>query len=557
MTDDPRNNLPYRCAGAIALVATAFCLAVGMLLVVNAFRAHRADALNSPAVEQMSARARSQPETAALREAFQALDVLARQAHFTSVAFMRTGSLLLLLGGVVLGLCIQVRVLILLRRPLPQVGEDRPSELTKGPRRALLAAALVLGALVVAGLVAFTRVQRRRFDPAGAAPATADASLPARWPMFRGPGGSGIAATTNAPVKWDGTSGLNILWKAAVPAPGFSSPIVWGDRLFLSGATAERLQVFCYALGDGTLLWTHEVIGIPGSPPTRPEVTEDTGHAAATMTGDGERVFAVFATGDVVALDVEGQRVWARNLGVPDNMYGHASSLVVYGKGLIVQLDHGGGGSVRALDTATGAPLWRTARETDTTWSSPIVATVAGRDQLILNGNPTVAAYDPRNGARLWAVDCMGGEVAVSPAAAGELVYVGNAYACLAAIRPGDGAEIVWQVDEGLPDVASPLATGRRLYTATGWGGVTCRNRLTGAELWSHEFDDGFYSSPTLVGDRVYLMDRKGVMHIFRDADTYEPLGTCPLGEPATCSPAFVDDRVYIRGMENLYCVGG
>ena len=373
------------------------------------------------------------------------------------------------------------------------------------------------------------------------------------WPTFRGPDGLGLATAQDAPVNWDGGSGENVQWKVPVPLPGFSSPVVWDHRLFITGADSRVREVYCYDTRTGSLLWKHAVKGIPGSPANASEVTQDTGYAASSMAVDGTRAYAVFSSGDLVALDLEGNRVWARNLGLPDNPYGYASSLMTYKELLIVQYDQWEHSKVMALDGSTGKVVWERPREMEISWTSPILIDDSGQVQLVLSGNPYVTGYDPDTGRQLWQIECMSGEVASSPGYAAGLVFAANEYAKLCAIRPGPEPAVDWEYEEGLPEVASTLATGERVYMANGVGTVTCLDQKTGRMLWEHEFDEGFYASPVLVRDRVYLMDRMGVMRIIRDSGTFELVSSPALGEESTCTAAFTGGRIFIRGFANLF----
>ena len=151
----------------------------------------------------------------------------------------------------------------------------------------------------------------------------------------------------------------------------------------------------------------------------------------------------------------------------------------------------------------------------------------------------------------------MMGEVAPSPAYADGMVFVVNEYARLAAIRVGGIAQLAWEFDDYLAEVASPVATGEFLIVATSYGAVACFDSKTGEELWVHDFDEGFYASPVLVGDLVYLMDMNGLMHIVKAGREFQSVGQCPLGEKAMATPAFSDRHIYIRGTEHLFCIGG
>ncbi len=390
-------------------------------------------------------------------------------------------------------------------------------------------------------------------DDAGDYPSSED--IMKNWPSFRGPGGSGFSDSANTPVSWDGTSGDGVVWKTAVPKPGLNSPIIWGDRLFISGADEEGQEVYCFDRHTGELLWLRKVENIPGSSAEPPEVAEDTGHAAPTMATDGRRVFAIFSTGDIAGYDFEGSRLWAKNLGVADIHYGYASSLVLYKTRLLIQYDDMSNPRLIALDAATGENAWEISREVAASWSSPIVVNTGSRSEVIIGATPVLASYDPETGKELWSIECLLGEVGPSPAYADGMAFAVNQFGDLVAISL-ETNQVVWQTYEDLPDVSSPLATGRFLIIGTSYGVVTCFNAKTGEIFWFHEFYDGFYSSPVLAGDKVYMMDRSGVVHIFKAAEEYIPLGAPELGEPSDSTPAFMDNLIYIRGQENLYCIG-
>jgi outer membrane protein assembly factor BamB len=244
-------------------------------------------------------------------------------------------------------------------------------------------------------------------------------------------------------VDWDGPSGKNIKWKVALAKKGYNSPVIWGDKLFIAGADNESRVLYCFNRLDGKLLWELAADGIPGSPATAPKVTADTGLSAPSVTTNGNQVFAIFATGDILAADLSGKRIWAKNLGVPDNHYGHSSSLICWKDKLIIQFDTNKGGRLLALNNLTGASVWDTPRKSKISWSSPMLAEIEGKMQIITTSSPTVAGYDFDSGAQVWSLDCLSGEVGPSAAYADGLVYAANEYATLAAIKPGPVPVIV------------------------------------------------------------------------------------------------------------------
>lgn len=373
---------------------------------------------------------------------------------------------------------------------------------------------------------------------------------------FRGPGGNGISYHRNIPVSWDGESGENVLWKTEVPIHGYNSPIIWGDKLFLSGATAKKREIYCYDRNNGTLIWTVEVIGIEGSPTKSPQVTDDTGLAAPSLTTDGQRVYAIFGNGDLISVDMTGNIVWSRNMGKTENHYGHSSSLYIYQDILILQYDTKTTPRLFGISGKTGETIWETERNVKISWASPIIVNTGSKTEVIIAADPIVASYDPLTGTENWSIDCIFGEVGPSAAYDDGVVFAMNEYAILVAIQIGNEPKILWESDEYLSDVPSPVATADLLFIATSYGVVACYNTKTGEKYWEKEFDNGFYSSPMLVEGKIYLMDMLGVMHIFNAESTYEMVGEPTIGENCMTTPAFADNRIYIRGNNHLYCIG-
>ena len=372
---------------------------------------------------------------------------------------------------------------------------------------------------------------------------------------FRGPLGQGVSWHKNIPTKWNGTDGRNILWKAAVPKRGYNSPVIWKDKIFVTGADNQVRELYCYNRTDGKLLWTAKADNIPGSPSVPPRVTEDTGLAASTAATDGNHVYSIFATGDVMAVDMSGKRVWARNLGVPDNHYGHSSSLMVWENKLLVQFDTNKGGKLMALNTAAGETLWETARDAKISWASPVLAQVNGKYQVVLTADPIVAGYDIQTGKELWSVKCMMGEVGPSVAFYDGVVYAANEYAKMVAIDINT-REILWEEDMYLPEASSPLAHEGLVFVATSYGVLACYDAKTGEEYWEHDVGKTLYSSPVYADKKLFLMDNDGIMRIYEYGREMKLIAENELGEPAGSTPAFADGQVFIRGEEHLFCIG-
>jgi outer membrane protein assembly factor BamB len=383
------------------------------------------------------------------------------------------------------------------------------------------------------------------------------------WPRFRGPEGTGAAADRTPPMRWDGAKGEGIVWKTPIPLPGWNSPVVWGERVFLSGADATKREVYAFDMASGALVW-RTAIPLPAGVPV-PKVHADTGHAPATLATDGARICAMFVTGDVTCLDMAGKIVWSRSLGPIENAFGHATSPILFGSGVILQIDQGHGDDAKsalmALDLVTGKTVWQVERKLGSAWSTPIIVVANGSEQLITTANPFVIAYDPHNGKELWRAEVLGGEVAISPVFGEGYVLVANQGSNSAAIRPdGSGdvtkTSVAWTAGDGLPDIVSPVVFGDlMLLTATeGW--LTAVEVKTGKKAWEGDIAATVRASPVFAGGRIYLTDSDGVTHILDPGRAFKVLARCPLGEDVNASAAFVGSRILIRGRKHLFCIG-
>jgi outer membrane protein assembly factor BamB len=591
----------YRTAFGIAVVAGIISITVAVLLAANYFRTTAAPPLTSNSMQQLIAQVQRSPDNEALKMEIRQFDLLARKAYFAGVWFTRIGSFLLLAG--IATALIALRAMSVMRRKLPDprayppIATEEDSAATArwfvmgtGIVLVVIAASMAvlfrneLGAtgrqqstdnvpqaLVTNGVVPTAGAVSVPPTPAGSGAltsrpasvvATNAAAMKKNWPSFRGYNGNGIAEYTNAPLSWDGPSGKNIIWKTATPKSGLSSPVVWGNRVFVTSADSQSREVDCFDAATGKILWQAPVANIPGSPATSPKVNADTGYAAPTVATDGERVFAIFATGDLICLDLQGKKIWAMNVGTPKNMYGYASSPVLCGSLLIVQYDQEAatdkedfGGRLLALEAATGKKVWDIARQVEPSWTSPLVADTGAGMQVVIVANPIVAAYDPFTGKELWTNNCMGGEIGPSAAYADGMVFAANESVRLAAIKVSAPSTLAWEADGGLPNTSSPVANSNYLFMATSGGTIVCHDAKTGALVWRQENDEGFYSSPIIVGDRVYIVDRAGVTHVIKVARELSELGKSALGEKSDATPAFMDGRIYMRGVTNLYCI--
>jgi len=561
----------YVSAVATALVGAVFSCIFLVWLIVNHVETRTVGLQQEEALVALKTTLSENPKQTELIPQIRALDLQFRQERLqrldlsSNCAYLLLASMIVFLTGVKwAGQCQP-------KRPCPQpLGDESKRQIQQGilSRRALAAGLLLL--MVCA--VGFALSRRGPFDRAqaqDAGPAWASAEeIAQNWHRFRGPGGAGVCTFSNIPDKWDGTTGQGILWKTPVPLLGFNSPVVWGDRVFCTGADDEKRQVFCFDTNSGKLLWTGEVPTVKRGEDEEVDIMEDTGLAACTMATDGQRVYAIFATGDLAAFNFEGKRLWHKNLGLPDSVYGYATSLETYQDRVLVQFDQGDtdddSSKMLAFDGRSGQVVWEQIRPVANSWTSPIVVKVGEQDQLITVADPWTIGYDPATGTEIWRAELVGGDVAASPVYGGGLVYVIEPYAQMLALRPnGQGniteTHIAWANEDGGPDISSPVCDGEFVYHLDTMGLLMCIKVSDGSLVYEHEVDEEFNASPSLVGDKLYMLDMQGTMHIGTAGKEFKALGQCPLGEKEkfVASPAFQDGRIFIRGTQNLWCIGG
>jgi outer membrane protein assembly factor BamB len=409
------------------------------------------------------------------------------------------------------------------------------------------------------------------------------------WPAWRGPLATGEAPHADPPVEW--SENQNIRWKIQTPGLGHSTPIVWGEAVFITAAlpvgepldepiysTApethdgvpvthrQRFVVLAVSRADGKIIWERTV---------DEALPHEGGHLTGSLASnspvtDGEHLFAHFGSYGLFCLDLAGNVLWEKRLGTMQSLHGHgeASSPALYGDTLVVNWDHEGQSFVIALDKRTGETKWKVERNEVTSWSSPIVVEHNGRPQVVISGTSRVRGYDLATGEVIWQCGGLSANVVASPVAADGLVFAASSYdkkAMLAIRLEGARGDItgtdrvVWTRTRGTPYVPSPLLYGDSLYFLNHYQGVLSRADIRTGKDQHGPFRlvglRDIYASPVAAGGRVYVTDRGGITLVLSHDDDPEILAANRLGDRFSASAAIAGSEIYLRGERHLYCI--
>jgi outer membrane protein assembly factor BamB len=572
----------------IAIVSAIFIVAFSTMLITNYFQVRGVNPLQTEVIETLKQINDENANNTALQEQIRQLDLLARRAYFVRMDHLMTGVYILV--AMLAVFLVSLHLYYSDSKQVPDKKIDPIDEwVIKTNARKYVnwtIGVLVVAALVFVGLSSpyfkdikdlkeETIVENEAIEPEDEQPieeskepeeeltAVVDTvaveveieEIPkVTHNGFRGNNSNAVSPAKSVPTRWNLSTGENIAWTSKIPRQGYNSPVINGNKVFITGADEQARELYCYHLRTGELLWTAKADNIPGSPAQMPKTTNDTGLAASTVATNGKQVCAVFASGDLICADMDGKRLWAKNLGVPSNHYGYASSLLSFGNSLIVQYDNSNSPKVVALDMATGKERWIKTRTDKITWSSPIIAYVDKKPQLILMGNPNITSYNPNNGEQYWQVAGFSGEVASSPCSAADIVFGASEYASLIAVDAITG-ETLWEASDFLPEVSSPVATKENVYLATSYGVLACYDAKTGTLKQSHELNTEFYSSPVIVEGKLYVFSNGGKMFIYTANNDFKPINSFETGEKTFATPAFTDGMIVVRTEKSIYCV--
>ncbi|MCH2401092.1 MAG: PQQ-binding-like beta-propeller repeat protein [Pirellulales bacterium] len=418
---------------------------------------------------------------------------------------------------------------------------------------------------------------------------TCCASLQAEnWPGWRGPRGDGTSLETSIPQEWDGPSGKNIAWKVPLAGIGHASPIVWENRIFVVSCVkgSQMRTLTCFERTTGKRLWHQEVIKS-----NLERLHALNSYASSTPATDGELVYVAFLQSDggttpalnvgaarpatlgrvvVAAYDFEGRRQWLQQVGEFASVHGFCSCPVLYNDMVILNGDHDGDGYVVALDRKTGETRWKVARKHHTrSYVTPLIRTVAGRQEMVLSGSRSVISLNPDDGSTIWEIDGPTEQFVASMVYDGKLFFMAAGFPTyhVMGIRPGGQGNVTqthvaWHARNAACYVPSPVVLENRLFVADDRGTANCYDATTGKRLWKSRLGKHYSASLISGGGKVYFLSDDGITKIVAPAKKLEVLAENRLfaegqtGEFCSASPALSGGQLFVRTNKHLFCIG-
>ncbi len=379
----------------------------------------------------------------------------------------------------------------------------------------------------------------------------------ADWPQFRGPNGNGFSDETSVPTEIHVAK--NFAWKTDLPGEGLSSPIIIGDRVFVTcsgGLKQQRLYVICFNAADGKKIWERQFWATG-----RTMCHEKTSVAAPTPASDGRHVVAIFSSSDAVCLDLDGNLLWFRGLGrdYPNasNSLGLSSSLVVADGVVVAQVENESESFTAGLDVLTGTNRWKLDRPKDANWTSPVLLKNSPYSLVVIQSSKGVVAVEPATGKMVWEY-AEGGSSVPSSTPSGGVLYVPSRG--LTALQPGIGGEKpkqLWQASQLRPGTPSPVVVGEKIFALNDGGVLTCGETATGKRLWQLRLKGPFSATPVAAGVFIYCVNEKGVAQV---VDTSKPEGEVvselELGETILSTPSISSGAIYFRSNSRLWKIG-
>ena len=383
------------------------------------------------------------------------------------------------------------------------------------------------------------------------------------WPCWRGPNGDGTSSEINLPVEWDAVK--NVIWKSEVPGKGYSSPIIWEDKLFTLTALMETQEkvLLCYNAKTGKLLWQKTVVKSPFE-----GKHNDNSFASGTPATDGKLVYVSLLDGEdvvVAAFNFNGEKIWEQRPGTFSSPHGYSCSPVLYGDGIYINGNSLGDSFVAALNQKDGKIIWKIPHPNAAhSFSTPIFRNMDGKMQMIFCGNKQILSYNPDNGSRYWFINGPSEDFCSSPVynEKNDLLLISSAWPQrhLLAIKPdgqGDVTEskVVWRTTKGAFYVPSPVCTDDYLISTMTSGMVHCIEVATGKIMWTENLGKQ-YPSPVLANGLVYMPNDDGVITVIKPGPEFNAIAQNSIGERMNASPAISNGKIFLRGDQHLFCIG-
>jgi outer membrane protein assembly factor BamB len=418
------------------------------------------------------------------------------------------------------------------------------------------------------------------------------------WPSFRGPNASGVADGTNPPVTWNLEKSQNVLWKTTIPGLSHSSPIVWGNNIFVITAisndpkptfkakdrgidlandnASHTWMIFALDKRNGRVIWTEKAY--EGVPRAKRHVKAT--QANSTPVTDGRYVVALFGSEGLACYDIKGKLQWKQDLGVlnpglwddKESSWGHASSPIIYRDLVIVQADGHKQSFIAAFNLKDGKQAWRVERNEITSWTTPTIYQGKDRVELIANGGRYIRGYDPLTGKELWRFADNDTQVKMqAPLIAHDLIYITGGYPPgrpMYAFRPGavgdislksgedKNAFVAWTTSKGSPYTPTPIIYGDLFYVLADNGVLSAYDAKTGENLYQQRLPSSFSASPVAADGKLYLSSEDGDVFVVKAGRQYELLSRNTMGQPLMATPALSEAMLIIRAENTLYALG-
>jgi len=418
------------------------------------------------------------------------------------------------------------------------------------------------------------------------------------WPSFRGPNASGVAEGTNPPVTWDLEKSQNVLWKTGIPGLSHSSPIVWGNNIFVITAVSSEAKptfkakdrgiglanddvshtwmIFALDKRNGRVIWTEKAY--EGVPRAKRHVKAT--QANSTPVTDGRYVAALFGSEGLACYDIKGKLLWKPDLGVlnpglwddKESSWGHASSPIIYRDLVIVQADGHKQSFIAAFNLKDGKQAWRVERNEITSWTTPAIYQGKNRVELIANGGRYIRGYDPLTGKELWRFEDNDTQVKMqAPLIANDLIYITGGYPpgrAMYAFRPGavgdislksgedKNAFLAWSTTKGSPYTPTPIIYGDLFYALADNGVLSAYDAKTGENIYQQRLPSSFSASPVAANGKLYLSSEDGDVFVVKAGRQYELLSRNVMGQPLMGTPALTEGMLIVRGENAIYALG-